>query len=180
MKAPTSSGTRQRMSRASRHHFRRWVGRPLVTLLILGTVNVSVPAFADQSAERDVPSASQLVTATALPATIASVTNNPPLFQPGTLEQSIAVETRRLAASATSQGNGNTTTVHQRNWAGRHPVLLGALIGFGFGVGDQAIQCVTDPGTRFFPCNPGGAAVVGGIVAGIGAGVGAVVSIFLR
>lgn len=168
------------MLRPSARHFRRWRGGLLVTLLVLGIVGVSVPAFAGQSAEGDAPSPFQPVTSTALPATLASVPNNPPRLQLGPVERSIAVEARGLAASAGAQSNGNTSPVHQRNWAGRHPVLLGTLIGFGLGVGDQTIQCATDPGTRFFPCNPGGAAVVGGIVAGIGAGVGAVVGLFLR
>jgi hypothetical protein len=156
----------------------RWILLLPVTLLA-GIASVSVPAFADQIAARDISSPSQPV-ATTLPVTIRSVKNGMPLLQQGLIERSIAVEGRLFAASAGAQTNRNRQTVHQRNWAGRHPVLLGTVIGFGFGVGDQAIQCVTDPGTRFFPWDPGGAAGVGGIFAGIGAGVGAVVALFLR
>jgi hypothetical protein len=156
------------MLRPSARHFRRWVGGPLVTLLVLSIVSVSVPVSAGQSAARD------------LPLTLSSVTTGTPRLQPGPVDRSIAVKARPLAVSAEPHPNGNTNTVHQRNWAGRHPVLLGTVIGFGLGVGDQAIQCASDPGSRFFPCNPGGAAAVGGILAGIGAGVGAVVGIFLR
>jgi hypothetical protein len=173
-----SASTTTDDSEGSVRHDKRLGARPLVTLLVLSIVSVSVRAFAGQSAARDIPSPSQPL-ATTLPITLRSV-NSTPLLQPRAIQRSIAIEARRLAASAEAQTNGNTNSVHQRNWAGRHPVLVGTVIGFGFGVGDQAIQCVSDPGTRFFPCNPGGAAAVGGILAGIGAGVGAVVGIFLR
>jgi hypothetical protein len=168
------------MSRQSVRQCRRRLGIPLVTLLVV-SMAVSVPVFAGQNTARDIPSPSQPV-ATSLSITLSSVTNSTPRLQPGPIQGSIAVEARRLDLSAGAQTNTNTNTnsVHQRNWARRHPVLLGTVIGFGFGVGDQALQCATDPGTRFFPCNPRGAAAVGGILAGIGAGVGAAVGIFLR
>jgi hypothetical protein len=171
------------MSRPPVRHFRRSVGRLLVTLLVLSIVSVSVPAVSGQSAEGDVPLPQPV--ATPLPVKLGLTTNSTPPLQQGPIERSIAVEARRLATSAGAQGNGNTNTAHQRSWAGRHPILLGTLIGLGFGLADDVTQCVagveivphSDGG---LPCDPRVAAVVAGLSAGIGAGVGAVVAIFLR
>jgi hypothetical protein len=181
---PAASGRRPRMSRPSVRHFTRWLGRPLVTLLVLSIVSLSVPAFAGESTAAEVPSRQPV--AAPLPVTLPSITNSTPPLQPGPVERSIAVEVRRLAlTSAAAHSNGNGNTVHQRSWAGRHPILLGTLIGLGFGLADDATQCVagveivphSDGG---LPCDPRVGAVVAGLSAGIGAGVGAVVAIFLR
>jgi hypothetical protein len=184
------------MSRPSVRHFRRWVGRPLVTLLVLSILSVNVSAFTSESTTADVPPPQPV--ATPFPVTLRSITNSTPLLQPGPIERSIAAKAPRLALAGQRSGSGAKTlapastppgTVHQRNWAGRHPVLLGTLIGLGIGLGDEAILCVAPKsgdngllplGTRGLPCDPRVAAVVAGIGAGIGAGVGAVVAIFLR
>ncbi len=73
----------------------------------------------------------------------------------------------------------------QRSWAGRHPVLLGTLIGLGVGLGNEVVQCaagvqIIPHSGEGLPCDPRVAAAVGGLSAGIGAGVGAVIGIFVR
>ena len=172
--------------RPSMRHFRRSVGRPLVTLLVLSMAGVSVPASAGQSATADDPSRSRPIATTVLPVSFRLVTNSTPLPQPGPIERSIAVEARRLAlASAAAQSRGNTNTAHQRSWAGRHPILLGTLIGLGFGLADDGTECVA--GVEILPHSDGGlpcdlrvGTAVAGLSAGIGAGVGAVVALFFR
>ena len=76
-----------------------------------------------------------------------------------------------LAPASTPKGKE-----HQRNWAGRHPVLLGTIIGLGVGLAVNANQCGA---SSDFTCAHL-AALSGGIGAGVGAGVGAVVAIALR
>jgi hypothetical protein len=147
-------GRTERMSRPAAR-FRLSVRKTFITLLAVSCVSVSVRAVANEKAEADVP--------------------------PSALERSITVEARRLAISGWVQSNGNINAVHRRNWAGRHPVLLGALIGLGVGVSADAIQCVApESGDNGLPCDARVAAFFGGLFAGIGAGVGAVVAIFLR
>jgi len=67
-------------------------------------------------------------------------------------------------------------TEHKRNWAGRHPVLLGTLIGLGVGLAYNATRCGA---SSDFTCAQL-AAFFGGIGTGIGAGAGGVVAIALR
>ena len=63
-----------------------------------------------------------------------------------------------------------------RNWAARHPVLLGTLIGAGVGLGYLAAEgCANSD----YTC-PGLVAFFGGTGAGIGAAAGVVVAIALR
>ena len=65
----------------------------------------------------------------------------------------------------------------RRSWPGRHPVLLGTLIGLGTGVGITApcYATKTDPGG--IPCSAF-TGVSGVIGAGIGAGVGLAIVAF--
>lgn len=163
----------------------RSISKLLVTLLVLGTVNVSVPAVASEVAASEVPSPARPVVAMAHTAALPSISNSTLRLQPGTLERSIQVEVRRLAVSAKAQIPGDTATAPQRSWAGRHPILLGTLIGLGVGLGDETVQCVAGVHVvphsgEGLPCDARIAAAVGGLSAGIGAGVGAVVAVFLR
>jgi protein-S-isoprenylcysteine O-methyltransferase Ste14 len=175
-----------RRLRPSVRHFRRSIVSPLVTLLVLGIVSVSVPAFAGQSAAADVPSRSRPIAATVLPVRLRLVTHRTPRPEPGPIERSIAVEARRLAlTSAATQSSGNVNSVHQRSWAGRHPILLGTLTGLGFGLADDVTECVA--GVEIVPHSDGGlpcdlrvGTAVAGLSAGIGAGIGAVVALFFR
>ena len=78
---------------------------------------------------------------------------------------------KTLAPASPPQG-----TQHKRNWAGRHPVLLGTLIGLGAGLAYNAAQCGA---SSDFTCTQL-AALFGSLGAGIGAGAGGVVAIALR
>jgi hypothetical protein len=78
---------------------------------------------------------------------------------------------KTLAPDSPPQG-----TEHKRNWAGRHPVLLGVLIGLGVGLAYNATQCGA---SSDFTCAQL-ATFFGGIGTGIGAGAGGVVAIALR
>jgi hypothetical protein len=91
------------------------------------------------------------------------------------LRESVNKEAARLAATlgppATAQ-----TPVRQRNWAARHPVLLGTLVGAGVGLGFLAAEgCESSD----YTCT-GLVAFFGGTGAGLGAAAGAVVAIVLR
>lgn len=161
------------MYRSSRSPFGRAFDRPLIVVVVLCIVTIAAPATA---ADRAAP----VTSSPAEPMATAA-----PFIQAGTLGPLIIVQARRLAASAETQVSGDTMIVHERSWAGRHPILLGALIGLGVGLGNEATQCVA--GVQFvphsgegLPCDARVAAVVGGLSAAIGAGVGAVAAIFLR
>jgi hypothetical protein len=67
-------------------------------------------------------------------------------------------------------------TRRQRNWAARHPVFLGTMIGLGAGLALSLPHCSA---SSDYTCTQLGA-FYGGIFAGVGAGVGGVVSIILR
>jgi hypothetical protein len=91
------------------------------------------------------------------------------------LRDGVNKEAARLAKTLApvSQPQG---TEHKRNWAGRHPVLLGTLIGLGVGLAYNATQC--GAGSDFTCAQL--AALFGGLGAGIGAGAGGAVAIALR
>ena len=61
----------------------------------------------------------------------------------------------------------------QRSWAGSHPVLLGALVGAGIGVGWAAINCDLAHKNTDFPCK----SVFAVVGAEFGGAVGFIVSI---
>lgn len=61
----------------------------------------------------------------------------------------------------------------QRSWAGRHPVLLGALVGAGFGVGYAAIERHASDKQIDFPIEP----IFGLLGAVFGGAVGFIVSL---
>lgn len=93
-----------------------------------------------------------------------------------TLRQSVALEATRLAQSRTTASLPSQQAA-QRSWAGRHPVLLGALIGAGVGsaiAADSAIGC--DDDSEWPGGCAGSVAYPVGVVAGIGATVGLVVA----
>ena len=88
------------------------------------------------------------------------------------LRKAVKKEAARLA---TTLGTPQTPARH-RNWAARHPVLLGTLVGAGVGLGFLAREgCASSD----YTC-PGLVAFSAGTGAGIGAAAGAVVAIVLR
>jgi hypothetical protein len=131
------------MSGLSVRHFRRWRGRPLVTLLILSMVSVSIPAFAAQNATGDAPSLSQPVATPFV--TLGSVTGSVPLLQPGPIERSIRVEARRLALApaVVQSGGNNATSGYPHPWY----LVLGVTflaLGIVMWVDGASASCVTD------------------------------------
>lgn len=91
------------------------------------------------------------------------------------LRDRVKQEAIRLANSPSS-GSVAQGAPPQRSWAGRHPVLLGTLIGLGTGL---AVNYPTCRKSSDYTCTQLGL-VLGGIGAGVGAGVGGVVAIALR
>lgn len=100
----------------------------------------------------------------------------PTTRDPGWLERAVDREVARLSRSTASADAPlrarQQPTPQKRSWIGRHPVLFGALVGFGGGFligylpGDDV---VFDDFTAEF-----NGLVMGGIGAGVGATVGAV------
>ena len=84
---------------------------------------------------------------------------------------------KKEARLATTLGMSTPQTpARHRNWAARHPVLLGTLVGAGVGLGFLAREgCASSD----YSC-PGLVAFVAGTGAGIGAAAGGVVAIVLR
>ena len=66
----------------------------------------------------------------------------------------------------------------RRRWVSRHPVLFGALVGFGAGAGSGGLLCLPDDGGDI-PCSIY-AAGYGALGAGIGAGIGLAVAALRR
>jgi hypothetical protein len=95
---------------------------------------------------------------------------------PSPLRDRIRLEALRLAR-APSPDMVAQGAQRERTWPGRHPVFLGALIGFGTGLTMAATSGCRK--SSDYTCTQYGA-VLGGLGAGIGAGVGGVVSLFLR
>jgi hypothetical protein len=95
----------------------------------------------------------------------------------GGLRQSIAREAAKLM-----EDSGTTSLQsqqpRQRNWAGRHPVALGAMIGAAAGVTWVAVECrnACEGGAD----TPGLMGIGAGVGAGIGAGIGAIISRITR
>ena len=91
------------------------------------------------------------------------------------LRESVNKEAARLAATL-GRPAAAQTPVRQRNWAARHPVLLGTLVGAGVGLGFLAAEgCESSD----YTCT-GLVAFFGGMGAGLGAAAGAIVTIVLR
>jgi hypothetical protein len=101
----------------------------------------------------------------------------PPSFSiaRGTLRDSVKTQAVQLATGLVPASTPHRPQ-RQRNWAGRHPVLLGTLIGLGSGLAVGATQC---GGSSDYTCAQL-AGFFGGIGAGLGAGVGGVVAIASR
>jgi len=91
------------------------------------------------------------------------------------LRDAVTKEAARLAKTLGPLPTPQTPTRH-RNWAARHPVVLGTLVGAGVGLGFLAAEGC---GSSDYGC-PGLAAFFAGTGAGIGAAAGAVVAIVLR
>ena len=107
--------------------------------------------------------------------------------QPTPLRDAANREGTRLARTVDTAAP-QAAQVQQRNWAARHPVLTGTLIGFGIGFPIGVSTCKF-PGAEGSSCAyytyPGNARMLGGITiglfgAGIGAGVGALIGAFGR
>ena len=144
---------------------RQWVrrsegcaGRAVVTLLILSMVNVSVPAFAGQSAPDGAP---RTTSTAALPIRLPSISlsDTASLQIRGALERSVAREASRLALA----GQGSSTVENSGHWcAGGLALLLG-------GVAAAAVSGIRRSANAQKPSPPVGvvlgtsAAAVGGI-----------------
>ena len=66
---------------------------------------------------------------------------------------------------------------HERRWPGRHPVMFGALLGFGIGVG---VELAVIPGASGGEPHSAYLPMFGGVGAGIGALTGLIVSAVRR
>jgi len=91
------------------------------------------------------------------------------------LREAVNKEAARLLATPV-QSSAPQTPARQRNWAARHPVLLGTLVGAGVGLGFLAAHgCESSD----YTCS-GLVAFYAGTGAGLGAAAGLVVGIVLR
>lgn len=161
------------MSQQSGSHLRSWFGRPVLAFLVLSVFGVPVPVVANDGAATEIARQPLMPHA-----------SSAPIPQTGMFGWSIATEARRLAASA-PQDDANTNSGSERSWAGRHPIVLGTLIGLGIGLANEATQCaanvqIVPHSGEGLPCDGRVAAAVAGVSAGIGAGIGAITAIFLR
>ena len=91
------------------------------------------------------------------------------------LREAVNREAARLATTLWPLPTPQTPARH-RNWAARHPVLLGTLVGAGVGLGFLAAEGC---GSSDYAC-PGLVAFFAGTGAGIVAAGGAIVAIVLR
>jgi hypothetical protein len=91
-------------------------------------------------------------------------------FPTGILREAVNRESVRLAALPPAL---NQPQPRKRSWPGRHPVLFGAIVGFGVGLGVEAAvipgESGGEPHSAYVP-------IFGGMGAGIGALVGVIVS----
>lgn len=89
----------------------------------------------------------------------------------GPLRQAVA--SKRVAAmlAGGARQGGTSPSQDRGNWAERHPVWTGTLLGFGVGFAmTYAMAGKSDPDSFIHPVGPGGPALVFG---GVGAGIGA-------
>jgi hypothetical protein len=135
------------------------VNRSLITILILGIVNLAMPASARASAADDVTSRTEATSNTALPA-------------PGVLQRSIAVEARRAALQAPQTGAvaGAASGSHMVCRTGA-VLLAGAAVAFAT-AGVKHAQwtssgATTSPGAAP-PSSVGVSVAIGAVLAGVG------------
>lgn len=92
----------------------------------------------------------------------------------GTIGGAVSRESVRLAALPSAV---RAQQPRERSWPGRHPVLFGALVGFGVGLGVESAvipgESGGEPHSVYLP-------IFGGIGAGIGSLVGVIVSVARR
>ena len=93
------------------------------------------------------------------------------------LRQSLEREAARLSRSEEAATSKQQPS--DRSWAGRHPVLLGALIGVAAGTAWGAAAC-SSGGCKADSLTGPLMALGAGVGAGVGAGIGAVVAIVRR
>ena len=111
------------MSRRWVCHFEGWVGRAVVTLLVLSVVNVSVPAFAGQVTSEAAPSTSSK-TGVTIPLPSMSLADEASRQGRAAFERSVAMEARHLALA----GQDSSTAEHSGHWcAGGLALLVGGV-----------------------------------------------------
>jgi hypothetical protein len=88
--------------------FEGFMGRAVVTLLVLSVINVSVPAFAGQVASKEAPSTSSTAGVT-IPLPLMSLADQQSHQIRAAFERSVAIEARHLAlADQDSSAAGNS------------------------------------------------------------------------
>ena len=134
---------------------RQYVNRSLITILILGVVNLAVPASA--SAAVDVSSRTE-------------VTSNTALLPPGVFQRSINDEARRAALQAPQTGTGVASDSHMVCRTGA-VLLAGAAVAFATAAVKHAQWAssgsTTSPGAAP-PSSVGVSVVIGAVLAGVG------------
>ena len=121
--------------------------------------------------------AAALVLHVAVPVTAATPSGGPSTQPPTvSLRESARREGTRLAATA-YRPSAAQNPAHERNWAARHPVVIGTLAGAGVGLGFVAANGCSS--SSDYTCG-GLLMFFGGTGAGLGALGGLVTSLFLR
>lgn len=121
--------------------------------------------------------AAVLVLHVAVPAASATPSRDSSTQAPtGSLRESARREGARLAATAYRRSAAQIPT-HDRNWAARHPVVLGTLAGAGVGLSFVAANGCSS--SSDYSCG-GLLMFFGGTGAGLGALGGLAASLFLR
>jgi hypothetical protein len=133
------------------------VNRSLITILILGIVNLAVPASARASEAVDMTSRTE-------------VTSNTALLAPGVLQRSITVEARRAALQAPQTGTGVASGSHMVCRTGA-VLLAGAGVAFATASVKHAqwasSGATTSPGAKP-PSSVGVSVAIGAVLAGVG------------
>jgi hypothetical protein len=91
-------------------------------------------------------------------------------FPTGIMREAVNRESVKLAALPPASSQQQPP---KRSWPGRHPVLFGALVGFGVGLG---VEAAVIPGASGGEPHSAYVPMFGGMGAGIGALVGVIVS----
>lgn len=102
---------------------------------------------------------------------VTVATGASPVSQPGPIRKAIlSDQVSAMLAGGARQATASAVE-DRRNWAERHPVWTGTLLGFAVGFGmTYAVAGKQDPNAFIHPVGPGGPALVFG---GVGAGLGA-------